>query len=91
MFNRDISLLVALVFSKKLKANTLLKKKPFTGIKFYDALTASGLRALRFRKEIPNSLINKVIGCDFSKSAIETFRRNLILNGLENDPKMEIK
>lgn len=43
------------------------KVKEFQKIRFYDALTASGLRALRFRQEIPDELINKVVGCDLSE------------------------
>ena len=84
-------MLASLVFAKRLKKKTLLKGKPFHKIRFYDALTASGLRALRFRKEMPEDLIQKVIGCDLSVCAINTFKRNLILNGLEGDDRIGIQ
>lgn len=57
-------------------------EKKFEGVRFYDALTASGLRALRFRKEIPEEMIQLVKGCDLSDQAIEIFKENLILNNL---------
>ena len=40
------------------------------------------LRALRTRKEIPDHLLSKVIGCDLSESAIASFKQNLKFNGL---------
>lgn len=42
------------------------------------------LRALRVRKEIPSDLLKKVIGCDMSDSAIDTFKANMALNDLGN-------
>ncbi len=89
VFNRDLSLLVSLVFTKGYKEKLEAKGKEYKGIRFYDALTASGLRALRFRKEFPEELIDKVIGCDMSELAIQIFKKNLKLNNLENDEKIE--
>lgn len=47
-----------------------------------DALSASGLRALRFAKEVPN--VERIVANDFSDQAIETIRRNIELNGVAN-------
>ena len=54
------------------------------GINFLDALTASGLRALRTIKELPNYLINEVIGTDLSSLAINHFNKNIELNKLKD-------
>ncbi|MFH4982466.1 hypothetical protein AB6A40_009175 [Gnathostoma spinigerum] len=51
-------------------------------IKVLDALSASGLRALRFAKEVPN--ISKIIANDFCEQAVETIKRNIQLNKVEN-------
>lgn len=42
----------------------------------------TSLRALRVRKEMPDELLSKVIGCDMSETAIETFKENMKLNEL---------
>ncbi len=55
-----------------------------------DALTASGLRALWVRKEIPDHLIESVTGIDMSSKAVKIFQENLKLNSLENDSKIKI-
>ncbi|VDD90476.1 unnamed protein product [Enterobius vermicularis] len=51
------------------------------GVRILDALSASGLRALRFAKEIPNVL--EVVANDFSENAVEAVKQNIVLNGLE--------
>lgn len=45
-----------------------------------EALSATGLRSIRYAKEIP--LVNYVIANDLSESAAEAMRRNVDLNGL---------
>lgn len=66
------------------------KEQKKQGVRFYDALTASGLRALRFRKEIPEEMIEKVVGCDLSDQAINIFHKNIELNELVGDPKIQV-
>ncbi|CEQ41078.1 SPOSA6832_02748, partial [Sporobolomyces salmonicolor] len=48
-----------------------------------EALSATGLRAIRYAKEIP--LLRYVVANDLSASAVEDIRRNVSYNGL--DPK----
>jgi len=45
-----------------------------------EALSATGLRSIRYAKEIP--LASYVIANDLSASAVEAMRRNVDLNGL---------
>lgn len=51
-------------------------------IKVLDALSATGLRAIRFAQEVPN--IGKVFANDFSESSVKNIKRNVKENGLEN-------
>ncbi len=53
-----------------------------TGIRILDALSASGLRAIRFAKEVPN--VSQVIANDFSTNAVETMTSNAIDNNVEH-------
>ncbi|KAL3081891.1 hypothetical protein niasHT_037069 [Heterodera trifolii] len=47
-----------------------------------DALSASGLRAIRFALEVPN--VTRVVANDFSEKAFEAIRRNVQLNGVQD-------
>lgn len=47
-----------------------------------DALSASGLRAIRFAKEVED--IEFVVANDFSEAAVNTIRQNAKLNDVEN-------
>lgn len=51
------------------------------GLRILDALSASGLRALRFAKEVPN--VGIVIANDFSSQAFEAIKGNIRLNNAE--------
>jgi tRNA (guanine26-N2/guanine27-N2)-dimethyltransferase len=79
VFNRDLTLLCMVTHSLWNKSH---RKEGFRKLKYYDAFTASGLRALRAKLELPDELIAKVIGCDISQDAIKNFRANLTLNKL---------
>ncbi|CEF61029.1 tRNA (guanine(26)-N(2))-dimethyltransferase [Strongyloides ratti] len=92
-FNRDLTITVLRQFvadreNKKLdeKEETppIKKSKKFTsnGITILDALSASGLRALRFAQEVPN--VDKIIANDFSENAVEIIKKNIELNNVEN-------
>lgn len=50
-------------------------------IRVLDAMSATGLRGLRYAKEIPTT---KVFLNDISTSAIETIKNNIVLNGYED-------
>uniref|UniRef100_A0A914HG86 tRNA (guanine(26)-N(2))-dimethyltransferase n=1 Tax=Globodera rostochiensis TaxID=31243 RepID=A0A914HG86_GLORO len=52
------------------------------GIRVLDALSASGLRAIRFALEVPN--VERVLANDFSERAVEAIRRNVELNGVQD-------
>ncbi|KAL7073726.1 hypothetical protein ACQ4LE_007262 [Meloidogyne hapla] len=100
-FNRDLTIILLKTFTKireeqknqqmeidnptnKIK---LKIQQNSEGIKILDALSASGLRAIRFALEIEN--IELIIANDFSEQAVKTIKRNLELNGL-NELKIKI-
>jgi tRNA (guanine26-N2/guanine27-N2)-dimethyltransferase len=56
------------------------------GLRILDALSASGLRAIRFALEVPN--IELIIANDFSEQAVKTINKNLELNKL-NESKIK--
>jgi tRNA (guanine26-N2/guanine27-N2)-dimethyltransferase len=58
-------------------------KKPFEGVNILDALSASGLRTIRFLKEL--SGVKKLYTNDISISAINTIKENLKLNEIPDD------
>ncbi|KAH7729481.1 Protein TRM-1 [Aphelenchoides avenae] len=51
-------------------------------IRVLDALSASGLRALRFAKEVPG--VGEVLANDFSDAAVDAIERNIKVNGVED-------
>lgn len=55
------------------------------GLKILDALSASGLRAIRFALEVPN--VEMVIANDFSENAIKSIQRNVELNQVQDKVK----
>jgi tRNA (guanine26-N2/guanine27-N2)-dimethyltransferase len=89
-FNRDLSTLSIRAWSK-LYGDALISKKrkldanepeikPYISI--LEALSASGLRAIRYAKEIPN--VEKVIANDFSEDAVKSILRNIEHNEIGN-------
>eukprot|EP00923_Selenidium_pygospionis_P057625 GHVN01100855.1.p2 GENE.GHVN01100855.1~~GHVN01100855.1.p2 ORF type:complete len:445 (+),score=45.07 GHVN01100855.1:2383-3717(+) len=76
-FNRDISIFVIRRFQKEyLHANRKEKK-----IKILEGLSASGLRAIRYAKEIEN--VECVYANDLDPNATEIIKKNMAANGLE--------
>ncbi|CAI4222927.1 unnamed protein product [Auanema sp. JU1783] len=66
------------------------KKKVFIdnedgSIRILDALSATGLRAMRFSQEVPN--IEYILANDFSENAVESIKENIKLNGVEDKVK----
>ncbi|KAG8800285.1 RNA methyltransferase tRNA(m5U54)methyltransferase [Serendipita sp. 398] len=51
-----------------------------TGIVILEALSATGLRSIRYAKEIPQ--VNYVLANDLSEAACQAMRRNVDINGL---------
>ncbi|KAK6753670.1 hypothetical protein RB195_012949 [Necator americanus] len=64
--------------AKKQKLDFDIEDKP---IRILDALSASGLRALRFFHEVEN--VDFILANDFSENAVESIKENIILNGAE--------
>jgi len=52
------------------------------GIRVLEGLSATGLRAVRYAKEIPG--IREVVANDFSKGAVESIERNIAHNKVED-------
>ncbi|XP_063539847.1 tRNA (guanine(26)-N(2))-dimethyltransferase [Cydia strobilella] len=93
-FNRDLSVAVLTVFTddyKKEKREKAEKKK--TGpekeeteteieVTILEALSATGLRSIRYAKEVPN--VTKIVANDLSEQAVETIKANIVHNGVDN-------
>ncbi|KAG8230897.1 hypothetical protein J437_LFUL002928 [Ladona fulva] len=52
------------------------------GIKILEALAASGLRSIRYAKEIPG--VNSVLANDLSAKAVESIKSNITHNGVDD-------
>lgn len=57
--------------------------KPISGIKVLDALAATGLRSIRYMKEIPN--ISSITINDLSKEATEVALNNIKINNIDEN------
>ncbi|KAL0870326.1 hypothetical protein ABMA27_005343 [Loxostege sticticalis] len=89
-FNRDLSIAVLNVFTEEYIAEkeTLIQKKnkensgnesaeddtPKVEVNLLEALAATGLRSIRYAKEVPN--LTKILANDLSKKAVETMKVN---------------
>lgn len=91
-FNRDLSTASIRAWSE-LYGEPLLNKKrkldseePKPEVKPYinilEALSATGLRAIRYAKEIPN--VKQIVANDFSEEAVNSINRNIKYNGVES-------
>ncbi|ODV83837.1 hypothetical protein CANARDRAFT_202037 [[Candida] arabinofermentans NRRL YB-2248] len=84
-YNRDLSTLAIQAWSE-IYADSVAKSdekfvhEPF--IQILEALSATGLRAIRYGKEIP--LVSRVIANDMSKSAVESIQRNILHNEISS-------
>jgi len=84
-FNRDLTIAVIKQFSKPLlEEKGLADSQPGVhnkdGITVLEALAASGLRSVRFAREIPG--LKSVIANDWSSQAVESIRRNVKHNNV---------
>ncbi len=77
-FNRDLSILVLNTYSKAKKAQAPAEK---SGLTVLEGLAATGLRSIRFIKEVLD--IEKIIINDFDPNAIETAKKNLAYNNAD--------
>lgn len=69
--NRDISILILKALSRK-------------KLQICDALAGTGIRTLRFLRELPKSSIKEIHANDHSKSFSNNLNKAIIENGLEN-------
>ncbi|CAO1340809.1 unnamed protein product [Diamesa tonsa] len=97
-FNRDISICVLNTFSKiyqeEIEIKKTKKRQKHNGIdpdstveqtgklKILEALSATGLRSIRYAKEVDN--VEQIIANDLSKEAVEMIRRNVKNNNVED-------
>ncbi|KAK6642921.1 hypothetical protein RUM43_004423 [Polyplax serrata] len=84
-FNRDLSILSLHVLSEEWLENVEDRngrsgtKKKFT---ILEALSATGLRSIRYAKEIPN--VTQIIANDISEFATKSIKENVMYNNVEN-------
>ncbi|XP_063787234.1 tRNA (guanine(26)-N(2))-dimethyltransferase isoform X2 [Pseudophryne corroboree] len=52
------------------------------GLRVLEGLAASGLRSIRFAREVPG--LHSIIANDFSSSAVEIIKRNIEFNGVDD-------
>lgn len=72
--NRDLSVLVI---------RWLQRQRPNKKLRVLEALSATGLRAIRYAKEIPN--VSHVLANDLEPAAVQTIARNVAHNGSSVD------
>ena len=77
-FNRDLSIAVIQQFLSAYGEEFPKRDKP----NCLEALSASGLRSVRYAKEIPG--LSHITANDISAQAVETIRNNIKINGLED-------
>ncbi|XP_076382619.1 tRNA (guanine(26)-N(2))-dimethyltransferase isoform X2 [Megalopta genalis] len=80
-FNRDLSTAVLTIYARA--RNEEVSKKGVSkkdGITILEALSATGLRSIRYAKEVPG--IKQIIANDISTKAVESIKRNIEHNGI---------
>ncbi|XP_069783513.1 tRNA (guanine(26)-N(2))-dimethyltransferase [Narcine bancroftii] len=65
-----------------IRRTTSVGEKCEEGIRILEGLAASGLRSIRFAKEVPG--IHSIVANDFSSEAVALMQRNIDLNGVEH-------
>ncbi|KOC62650.1 putative tRNA (guanine(26)-N(2))-dimethyltransferase [Habropoda laboriosa] len=77
-FNRDLSTAVLMTYIK----NRSKESQKEEGITILEALSATGLRSIRYAKEIQG--IKQIVSNDISAKAVESIKRNIQHNGVED-------
>jgi len=78
-FNRDLTVAVIQNYHDELRNGTN-DSKTDKGIKILEALAASGLRSIRFAKEIKG--IESILANDLSRQAVDSIERNVAYNNV---------
>ncbi|XP_046385091.1 probable tRNA (guanine(26)-N(2))-dimethyltransferase [Ischnura elegans] len=97
-FNRDLSVAVLRIFSEEYRVKRerkhMVGKPSFHrespdlgepdegGITILEALSASGLRSIRYAKEVPG--VKTVVANDLSLKAVDSIKANIFHNGVEH-------
>ncbi|KAL7290149.1 hypothetical protein TKK_0015863 [Trichogramma kaykai] len=83
-FNRDLSVAVLTQFSKDWtdKMNNDPKIVEKRGLRVLEALSATGLRSIRYAKEVPG--IDEIVANDISVSAVEAIKKNVVFNQVDS-------
>lgn len=80
-FNRDLSAAVLTIYAKTRNAEVSNKNgQERDGITVLEALSATGLRSIRYAKEVPG--IKQIVANDISAKAVESIQRNIQHNGV---------
>lgn len=74
-FNRDLSIAVLSQYSNE-------KDKKNSGLRILEALSATGLRSIRYAKEVPDA--SEIVANDIAEQAVESIKKNAKYNGVEN-------
>jgi len=82
-FNRDISIMCIREFSKMRQEELAGRKRGFDGIAILEALAATGLRSVRYLKEIES--VKTLIANDIDPTATELMQRNFDFNSIPKD------
>ena len=80
-FNRDISIAVIREFSKIRQEELAAKNKDFKGISVLECLAATGLRSVRYCKEIDT--ISELVANDLDPKAVELMNDNFKFNDVD--------
>lgn len=88
-FNRDLSVFVLRTFLKHNVWHHRSEARHVTGrggMKVLDALSASGLRSIRYAKELGKSgtIIKSIVANDVSEAAVHLIKKNIVLNNVED-------
>ena len=78
-----MSILAINEFNEILKEEKAKKNKEHHGIKVLEALAATGLRSVRYMKEIPS--LKKLIANDIDKAATELMTANFEYNDCDKE------
>jgi len=82
-FNRDISIMCIREFSKMRQEELAGRKRGFDGIAILEALAATGLRSVRYLKEIES--VKTLIANDIDPTATELMQKNFDFNSIPKD------